>query len=142
MELKAAFDRVLQDQGPVALQYGPTEGYAPLRQWVAEDLRRTGAEVSADEVLIVSGSQQALDMLGKLYIDAGSPVLVEAPSYLGALQSFSLFEPRFVSTPTYDRGLIPADLHDECTADARNTEERRVGNEGGSMGDHRGGNGH
>lgn len=118
-ELKTAFDRVLQDQGTVALQYGPTEGYAPLREWVAEDLRRSGSEVSADEVLIVSGSQQALDMLGKLYIDAGSPVLVEAPSYLGALQSFSLFEPEFIATPTDERGLIPEALTDERTAGAR-----------------------
>ena len=119
VELKAAFDQVLQDQGSVALQYGPTEGYAPLRQWVAEDLRRSGADVSPDEVLIVSGSQQALDMLGKLYIDVGSPVLVEAPSYLGALQSFSLFGPEFIATPTDERGLIPEALTDERAAGAR-----------------------
>src|SRR5690606_4389437 len=79
-----AYDRVLQSNGRTALQYGPTEGYAPLREWVAQDMRRTGAtDVSIDEVLIVSGSQQALDLLGKLFIDPGSKVLVEAPSYLG-----------------------------------------------------------
>ncbi len=117
--MQAAFNRVLEDKGETALQYGPTEGYAPLRAWVAEDLKRVGADVSPDEVLIVSGSQQALDMLGKLFIDPGSKVLVEAPSYLGALQSFSLFEPEYVAVPTDDGGLMPEGLTDERTAGAR-----------------------
>ena len=118
--INTAFDHVLQNNGRAALQYGPTEGYAPLRAWVAEDLKRVGAaDVSPDEVLIVSGSQQALDMLGKLFIDPGSKVLVEAPSYLGALQSFSLFEPRFQAVPTDSGGLIPEALTDELTAGAR-----------------------
>src|SRR5690606_17620199 len=86
-EINAAFDRVLQGNGKAALQYGPTEGYTPLRQWVADDFKSRGVNVALDEVIIVSGSQQALDMLGKLFIDPGSKVLVEAPSYLGALQS-------------------------------------------------------
>lgn len=115
-----AFDCVLASAGRSALQYGPTEGYAPLRAWVAEDLKRTGADdVSPDEVLIVSGSQQALDMLGKLFIDPGSKVLVEAPSYLGALQSFSLFEPRYAAVPTDGGGLIPESLTPQLCADAR-----------------------
>ncbi|HUH59607.1 MAG TPA: PLP-dependent aminotransferase family protein [Candidimonas sp.] len=115
-----AFDHVLQSNGRAALQYGPTEGYAPLRAWVAEDLKRVGAaDVSPDEVLIVSGSQQALDMLGKLFIDPGSKVLVEAPSYLGALQSFSLFEPRYQAVPTDAGGLIPEALTDKLAAGAR-----------------------
>src|SRR5690606_23906215 len=117
--INAAFDRVLKNSGTSALQYGPTEGYAPLRAWVAEDLKRVGADVSPDEVLIVSGSQQALDMLGKLFIDPGSNVLVESPSYLGALQSFSLFEPNYVAVPTDEGGLIPESLTDERTAGAR-----------------------
>src|SRR3546814_3491753 len=82
-------------------------------------MRQRGAEVSADEVLIVSGSQQALDMLGKLFIDPGSKVLVEAPSYLGALQSFSLFEPSYVAVPTDEGGLIPEALTNERAAGAR-----------------------
>ena len=64
--VRAAFDKVLSTNGRAALQYGPTEGYAPLRKWVAEDLTRAGADVSPDQVLIVSGSQQALDLLGKV----------------------------------------------------------------------------
>lgn len=117
--INAAFDQVLQQSGRSALQYGPTEGYAPLRAWVAEDLKRVGAQVSPDEVLIVSGSQQALDMLGKLFIDPGSKVLLEAPSYLGAIQSFSLFEPNYVAVPTDGGGLIPEQLTQDRVSGAR-----------------------
>ncbi|TEA76905.1 PLP-dependent aminotransferase family protein [Allopusillimonas ginsengisoli] len=118
--ITSAYDRVLAESGQSALQYGPTEGYAPLRAWVANDLKRTGADdVSPDEVLIVSGSQQALDMLGKLFIDPGSKVLVEAPSYLGALQSFSLFQPKYESVPTDDGGVMPDSLTPERAAGAR-----------------------
>lgn len=118
-EINAAFDRVLEQNGKTALQYGPTEGYAPLRQWVADQFKSRGADISMEEVIIVSGSQQALDMLGKLFVDPGSKVLVEAPSYLGALQSFSLYEPAFASVPTDDGGLIPEEITDELAAGAR-----------------------
>lgn len=118
-EINAAFDRVLQQNGKSALQYGPTEGYTPLRQWVADDFKKRGADVSIDEVIIVSGSQQALDMLGKLFIDPGSKILVEAPSYLGALQSFSLYEPVYASVPTDEGGLIPEQITDTLAAGAR-----------------------
>lgn len=117
--INQAFTRVLQNSGESALQYGPTEGYEPLRQWVADDLSRVGAQVDVDEVLIVSGSQQALDMLGKLFIDPGSKVLIEAPSYLGAIQSFSMFEPLYETVPTDEAGLNPAGLTDDCARGAR-----------------------
>lgn len=117
--VQAAFDKVLAENGRAALQYGPTEGYAPLRQWVAEDLNRTGAQVTPDQILIVSGSQQALDLLGKVLIDEGSKVLVEDPSYLGALQSFSLYQPKFVPVATDEGGLIPEAITPELAADAR-----------------------
>ena len=95
--VRAAFDKVLSTNGRAA-QYGPTEGYAPLRKWVAEDLTRAGADVSPDQVLIVSGSQQP-DLLGKVLIDKDSKILVEDPSYLGALQSFSLYQPSTCRCP-------------------------------------------
>lgn len=117
--IRDAFDQVLKTRGTSALQYGPTEGYDPLRQWVADDLSRDGARIEVDEVLIVSGSQQALDMLGKLFIDPGSKVLIEAPSYLGAIQSFSLFEPVYQTVPTDQAGLNPEGLTNECAAGAR-----------------------
>jgi len=106
-QMKAAFDKVLTLQGKIALQYGPTDGYGPLREWVANSLSVNGSKISMDQVLMVSGSQQGLDLLGKVLIDEGSKVLVETPSYLGALQAFSLYGPDFVSVPTDDGGLIP-----------------------------------
>ncbi|SAI67066.1 aminotransferase [Bordetella ansorpii] len=118
--VRAAFDRVLSTNGRAALQYGPTEGYAPLREWVAQDLNRQGAGgVTPDQVLIVSGSQQALDLLGKVLIDRGSKVLVEDPTYLGALQSFSLYQPRFVPVATDDGGLLPEALTPELAEGGR-----------------------
>lgn len=118
-ELRQAFDVVLEKQGKVALQYGPTEGYGPLREWVAQHKSAEDVTISPNEVLIVSGSQQALDMLGKLFIDPGSKVLVESPSYLGALQSFSMYEPNYVAVDTDEGGLIPAEVSAEKAQGAR-----------------------
>lgn len=117
--IRQAFTDVFDTSAKTALQYGPTEGYEPLRQWVADDLKRAGAEVDVDEILIVSGSQQALEMLGKLFVDPGSKVLIEAPSYLGAIQSFSLYEPVYETVPTDDQGLDPNGLTDERVDGAR-----------------------
>ncbi|GAB2864716.1 PLP-dependent aminotransferase family protein [Pseudoduganella ginsengisoli] len=108
--MKEAFDKVLTDSGKVALQYGPTDGYLPLRQWIADRLSEGGAKIVPEQVLMVSGSQQALDLLGKVLIDEGSKVLVETPSYLGALQAFSVYRPEFVSVQTDDHGLVPESL--------------------------------
>ncbi len=105
--MRAAFDAVLSRQGSVALQYGPSDGYAPLREWVADQLSTDGVRILPEQVLMTSGSQQALDLLAKVLIDQGSKVLVETPSYLGALQAFSVYEPEFVSVPTDDGGLLP-----------------------------------
>jgi 2-aminoadipate transaminase len=105
--MRAAFDTVLSKQGKVALQYGPTDGYGPLREWIAHRLSTEGTKISPEQVLMVSGSQQALDLLGKVLIDEGSRVLVETPSYLGALQAFSVYQPEFVSVQTDDAGLVP-----------------------------------
>ncbi|MET3131190.1 2-aminoadipate transaminase [Oxalobacteraceae bacterium GrIS 1.11] len=109
-EMKAAFDKVLTNSGKVALQYGPTDGYLPLRQWIADSLSGNGATIVPEQVLMTSGSQQALDLLGKVLIDEGSRVLVETPSYLGALQAFSVYRPQFVSVATDEHGLVPASV--------------------------------
>jgi len=105
--MRAAYDKVLSQQGKVALQYGPTDGYGPLREWIAQSLSTNGAKIVAEQVLMVSGSQQGLDLLAKVLIDEGSKVLVETPSYLGALQAFSVYRPEFASVPTDDHGLLP-----------------------------------
>ncbi|PHV06925.1 2-aminoadipate aminotransferase [Janthinobacterium sp. BJB412] len=109
-EMKVAFDKVLTNSGKVALQYGPTDGYLPLRQWIADSLSANGAKIVPEQVLMTSGSQQALDLLGKVLIDEGSRVLVETPSYLGALQAFSVYRPQFVSVDTDEHGLVPESL--------------------------------
>jgi 2-aminoadipate transaminase len=108
--MRAAFDAVLSREGKVALQYGPTDGYLPLRSWIADSLSQDGAHIVPEQVLMVSGSQQGLDLVAKVLIDEGSRVLVETPSYLGALQAFSLYGPQFVSVPTDDDGLLPDEV--------------------------------
>ena len=108
--MQAAFDKVLSTNGKVALQYGPTDGYMPLRQWIADSLSQNGAKIAPEQVLMVSGSQQALDLIGKVLIDEGSKVLVETPSYLGALQAFSIYRPEFHSVATDEHGLVPSSL--------------------------------
>ncbi len=105
--MSAAFASVLKAQGKVALQYGPSDGYAPLREWLANSLSTDGVTIVPEQVIMVSGSQQGLDLLGKVLIDEGSKVLVETPTYLGALQAFSVYRPTFVSMPTDDFGLLP-----------------------------------
>jgi 2-aminoadipate transaminase len=109
-QMRAAHERVLTQQGKVALQYGPSDGYAPLRAWIADALSTDGARIAPEQVLMVSGSQQGLDLLGKVLIDKGDRVLVETPSYLGALQAFSVYGPEFVSIPSDDGGLLPQEL--------------------------------
>lgn len=77
------------------LQYSVSEGYQPLREWIAGYMGRLGVRCTPDNILITSGSQQALEFIGKLLISSGETVLVEMPTYLGALQAFSAFEPQY-----------------------------------------------
>jgi 2-aminoadipate transaminase len=108
--MKAAYDKVLSQTGKVALQYGPTDGYGPLREWIANSLSTEGSRILPEQILMTSGSQQALDLLGKVLIDEGSRVLVETPSYLGALQAFSVYRPEFKSVDTDEHGLVPSSI--------------------------------
>jgi 2-aminoadipate transaminase len=117
--LQRACNDILSHAPTPALQYGPTEGYLPLREWVAERHSSGATKISAERVLITTGSQQALDLVAKVLLDAGSRALVETPTYLGALQAFSLSEPEFVSVPSDMYGPIPDALTPELTAGAR-----------------------
>ncbi len=108
--MREASARVLRDTPREALQYAASEGYGPLREWVADQMASHGMAVSAAQVLITTGSQQGLDLVGKLLIDAGSSVAVEAPTYLGALQAFAPYEPELVTVPCDDEGPLPAAL--------------------------------
>lgn len=97
--------KVLETQAHIALQYGATEGYEPLREMIARHTSRYGIAAKLENVMITSGSQQALDLIGKLLINSGDSVLVEAPTYLGALQAFSVYGAEYISVPSDDDGL-------------------------------------
>jgi 2-aminoadipate transaminase len=103
----AACETVLRTDGRAALQYAASEGYRPLCEWVAASMPW---EVSADQVLITTGSQQGLDLVAKVLIDEGSKVLVETPTYLGALQAFTPMEPAIVSVDSDAEGVDVDDL--------------------------------
>lgn len=108
--LKAACDRVLSQNPREALQYAASEGFAPLRDWVAQRVASLGMKVKPEQVLITSGSQQGLDLVGKVLCDAGAPVAVETPTYLGALQAFTPYEPLFTSLASDAQGPLPEAL--------------------------------
>jgi 2-aminoadipate transaminase len=97
--------KVLAEHGAMALQYGPTEGYQPLREMIARNISRYGIFAKAENVLITSGSQQALDLIGKLLLNRGDRIVLEAPTYLGALQAFNLYGAQYVPVPVDDDGL-------------------------------------
>jgi len=107
-----AYEKVFQSNTGVggALQYTISEGYTPLRDWLCGYMDRKGVRIGPDEVLITSGSQQALDFLGKLLIGPGDLVAVTKPTYLGALQAFSPYEPTYVSIAMDEEGPVLADL--------------------------------
>ncbi|HUI74716.1 MAG TPA: PLP-dependent aminotransferase family protein [Candidatus Acidoferrum sp.] len=102
---KEACRKVLEQNAGLALQYGETEGYKPLREMIARHISRYGIRAQAENVLITTGSQQALDLVGKLLINPGDPILVEAPTYLGALQAFSAYGAEYFSVPCDEDGL-------------------------------------
>ena len=108
--IREACNTVLSQAPREALQYAASEGFGPLRDWVAAQLGAQGLRVRADQVLITTGSQQGLDLVGKVLIDAGALVAVEAPTYLGALQAFTPYEPEFVAVDCDEQGPLPQAL--------------------------------
>jgi len=103
-EFQEACSYVLQHTGPQALQYGVTEGHPALREFLAEKMRKYGVPAKEENILLVNGSQQALDLIGKVFIDPGDAVLTDRPTYVGALQAWSAYEARFVTVPLDDDG--------------------------------------
>ena len=108
--MAAACAKVLRDSPREALQYAASEGYAPLREWVAAELGAQGLKADPSQVLITTGSQQGLDLVGKVLVDPGCRVAVESPTYLGALQAFSPYEAEFVAVDGDDEGPLPQAL--------------------------------
>lgn len=110
-EIKHVCRLVLDEQGEKALQYALTEGYPPLRQWIADRMnRRDGTSLNVDNILITNGSQQALDLSGKLFIDEGDVVLCENPTYLAAISALRAYGACFHEVETDEEGMIPESL--------------------------------
>jgi 2-aminoadipate transaminase len=104
-QFEEAAARILKDNGPQALQYSPTEGYLPLRELIAEKMSRYGIQATPDNILITTGAQQALDIIGKILIDPGDIILTETPTYLGAIQAWKAYQAEFVTVPIDDDGI-------------------------------------
>jgi 2-aminoadipate transaminase len=109
---REATRKVLETNARVALQYGATEGYQPLREMIARHTSRYAIKAKPENVLITAGSQQALDLIGKLLINPGDRVLVEAPTYLGALQAFNVYGAEYLCVPSDNDG-VRTDLLEE-----------------------------
>ncbi len=109
-EFQEAASRALSQSPEKALQYGTTEGYAPLRALIAERSARYGLKISADNISITSGSQQALDLLGRIFINRGDRIIVENPTYLGAIQAWNAYGADYLPVPMDEHGMITSEL--------------------------------
>ena len=110
-EMAKASQEVLKESGRQALQYSTTEGYLPLREFIANRMsEKNNIKTTPDNILVTSGSQQGLDFSGRVFLDEGDIVLLESPSYLGAISAFKANQPRFIEIPTDDDGMIMEEL--------------------------------
>jgi len=109
-EFKKACNTVLDEFGAQALQYSTTEGYRPLREMIARHATRFGIDITPDNILITSGSQQALDFIGRVFINQGDHIVCESPTYLGALQAWNAYGSQYVSVPSDENGMIVDEL--------------------------------
>ncbi|MBI3654296.1 MAG: PLP-dependent aminotransferase family protein [Acidobacteria bacterium] len=100
-----AHAEVFAESGNAALQYSTTEGWLPLRQWIAARMNSQGIQADAERVLITSGSQQGIDLVAKIFLEKGDKVIVENPSYIAALQAFNAYEADFVALESDDEGM-------------------------------------
>ena len=113
-EIAATLSYVLQEYGARALQYSTTEGWPALRVATVERMRRRlGIDLTSDQILITTGSQQALDLTGKVFLDEGDVVFCESPTYLAAIGAFRAYNPCFVAVPSDEGGIIMAELERE-----------------------------
>jgi len=104
-EIEEACAYILREEPARALQYSTTEGYPPLREYLAESMSKYGIQHSPSNILITTGSQQALDLVGKIFIDPDSYVITESPTYLGAIQAWNAYEARYLTVPQDDHGM-------------------------------------
>ncbi len=109
-QFKEACNTVLDEFGAQALQYSTTEGYRPLREMISRHATRFGIEIAPDNILITSGSQQALDFIGRVFINQGDHIVVESPTYLGALQAWNAYGAQYISVPSDENGMVVDEL--------------------------------
>ncbi len=112
-EMRVISDRVLSESGRQAMQYSTTEGYEPLREKIAGRMNRVGVLATAEDILVISGSQQGLDFSGKIFLDPDDVVVCESPSYLGAINAFKAYQCQFVEVETDNDGMILEDLEEK-----------------------------
>ena len=103
--IQKAAAKVLEQDGTNALQYASSEGYLPLREWISARYEKKGLKIPPHEILITNGSQQGLDLIAKVLIDKGDGIVMERPSYLGAIQAFSAYQPSFTSVNLREDGV-------------------------------------
>jgi 2-aminoadipate transaminase len=106
-EFREACNYVLEHYGAQALQYGPTEGYPPLKEFLAESMQKYGVPAVPDNILMTNGSQQALDLVGRLFINNEDKILTDAPTYVGAIQAWRVYNPQFVTASLDEDGMDP-----------------------------------
>lgn len=110
-QMEKAANAVMEEMGQAAMQYSSTEGYVPLRQQIVDRMAaKNNIHTTVDNILVTSGSQQGLDYSGRVFLDKDDIVLIESPSYLGALNAFKTCEPKFIEVPTDDGGMIMEEL--------------------------------
>ncbi|MCW1969991.1 MAG: PLP-dependent aminotransferase family protein [Anaerolineae bacterium] len=106
----AATEKAMRADGRDTLQYGLTEGLLGLREWIAARYERQGLKVSPDQILITNGSQQGIDLVGRVFLDPGDKMVIEAPGYMSAIQSFAMYEPQFIGVGLSDEGIVIDEL--------------------------------
>jgi 2-aminoadipate transaminase len=104
-EYRRAFEWIFETEPTTALQYGVSEGYMPLREFIAQRMTTAGSKVDREDVFITNGAQQGLDVVGKLFLNPGDHVVVENPSYMGAIQAFNQYEPDYTVVPMEEDGM-------------------------------------
>jgi len=109
-QYRRAFEWVLESNGAAALQYGPSEGYAPLRDLLAQRMTRMGIPADASNVLVTNGSQQGLDLVAKIFLNPDDAVCLENPSYMGAIQAFDSYQAAYAIVPMDDDGMRSQEL--------------------------------
>jgi 2-aminoadipate transaminase len=115
-ELKDVAGSIIAKEGKAALQYSSTQGYPPLREKIADRMQKMDMKVSADDIMIISGSQQGIDLCGRVFLDEGDGVVCESPSYSGALNALSAYLPKFIDIPATDHGMDMDELEYTLTS--------------------------